>query len=741
MLAVWNDGKIGFAIGRLQLGPTLSGPPRMSDSGPGLDVLLTSCDREAIHIPDAIQPHGMLVVYDVAGGAIVAHAGDLGALETSTTQDLCEVLGESLDSVARRIPPAGPTSLGAVAFEGEVFDATAHRSGPYLIIEFERSASMITAAASLGLARDFAARLDTAQSFGEACEHAAEAVHALSGYERVMVYRFLPDGSGAVVAEARADGLSSLLNHRFPESDIPKQARALYARNHVRVIPNSAYVAAPLEWAPGHIPRQPLDMSDSHLRSVSPVHLQYLQNMGVAASASISIMVGGRLWGLIACHHNQARHLDFVEREMCRHVGQLIGTHIAGRERANAQAEIARLAQSREEALQILGPAFGSIEGSVTRHLADLGRAIPSDGVAVCLEGRIEAFGSVPPPAALQALLPVLVHADEREVFATHRLSALVPEAADHAAAASGALSVVIRSEPQFSITWFRAEQVETVNWAGNPHKSIDEETGALTPRKSFDLWSETVREQSREWSRAEIAAAARLRADVVELLDKQELRRLNGQLRQALNDREQLIAHKDLLMREVHHRVQNSLQLVNSMLYLQERASGNEEVRAQFELARQRLTAVAMVHRRLWRTDKLGDVRLDTFMAELVEELASIWDPRWREAITQDVVPATLSTDKSILLGLIVTELLTNAVKYAYAGAPGPILIEGLQAGDDRLCLIVADRGSGLASDKPRESFGSHLVQTLVGQLGGTLERADNDPGLRLILTFPLEG
>jgi two-component sensor histidine kinase len=123
-----------------------------------------------------------------------------------------------------------------------------------------------------------------------------------------------------------------------------------------------------------------------------------------------------------------------------------------------------------------------------------------------------------------------------------------------------------------------------------------------------------------------------------------------------------------------------------------------------------------------------------------LVDELASIWDPRWREAITHDVVPVTMSTDQSILLGLVVTELLTNAVKYAYAGGPGPVLIQATQGNDGRLRLVVADRGTGLASDEPRQSFGSHLVETLVGQLSGTVERADNDPGLRLILTFPLE-
>jgi two-component sensor histidine kinase len=217
-------------------------------------------------------------------------------------------------------------------------------------------------------------------------------------------------------------------------------------------------------------------------------------------------------------------------------------------------------------------------------------------------------------------------------------------------------------------------------------------------------------------------------------------MRRLNRQLRQAVGDKEKLIAHKDLLMREVHHRVQNSLQLVNSMLYLQERDSGSDEVRTQFELARQRLTAVAMVHRRLWRADKVGDVRLDTFMAELVEELSAVWDPRWRETIAQEVEPITLSTDKSVLVGLVVTELLTNAVKYAYAGQPGPLLIAGTLRSDGLLELIIADRGQGVAEESGRQSFGSRLVQTLVAQLGGTLDRADNAPGLRVVLTFPAE-
>jgi chemotaxis family two-component system sensor kinase Cph1 len=711
----------------------------MTDPHVELSALLTSCDREPIHVPEAIQPHGMLAVYDPAADAVVATAGDFSRLGAATADVLARLLGESWANLAARLP-AGPSSIGPVAIQGELFDVVAHRSGSYLVVEFEQSVSTMSAVATLSAAQSLAAQLETAQNLTEACKHAAEAVHTLSGYERVMVYRFLGDGSGAVVAEARDAEIPSLLHHRFPESDIPKQARALYARNHVRVIPDSAYAPAPLEWVAGHRSEQPLDMSDSHLRSVSPIHLRYLRNMGVAASASISIMVAGKLWGLIACHHHAPRVLDYVEREMCKHVGQLIGANIAARERSAEQLEIARLAQSREEVLQILAPAIGSVEESVMRHVAELIRAVPSDGVVVCLDGRIEQAGSSPSPAALRGLIPVLLPHDEGEAFASHHLSADFPGAAEFAGAASGALSIVVRGDPHLSITWLRAEQLETVNWAGNPHKAIDEESGQLTPRKSFDLWHETVRQQSREWSSAEIDAAVRLRAELIEMIDKQDLRRLNRQLRRALKDQEKLSSHKDLLMREVHHRVQNSLQLVNSMLYLQERDSGNDEVRAQFELARQRLTAVAMVHRRLWRSDKVGDVRLDTFMAELVEELTSIWDPLWRQAITQELAPITLTTDKSILLGLIVTELLTNAVKYAYGGGPGPILIEAARDQNGRMRLVIADRGSGVTATEPRQSFGSRLVQTLVQQLSGTLERSDNHPGLRVVLSFPID-
>jgi len=706
---------------------------------PDFDVLLTECDREPIHVPEAIQPHGAMVVIDPVAVLVVATAGKVTELSGSpcdTMFDIEQAIGLPVDRILARLPVSGPALVATVGPADRRVDVIGHRTGGLVVLEFERSTSQLSAASALGTAQSLSARLDAAQSIAEACQHAADAVFALTGYGRIMVYEFLPDDSGAVIAEAKVPALASLLHHRFPESDIPKQARALYARNPVRVIPKSDYVPAPLNWRQRDAANGPLDMSDCHLRSVSPVHLLYLRNMNVAASASISIMVAGQLWGLIACHHDAPRQLDFVERELAKHVGQLVGAQITARQRAAGQTEHALLGQAREEMLQVVMPGIGSVEESLLRHAGDVCRAMPADGVAVAYDDRITRAGSAPDLKDLRSLLPKLQSASGN-VFSSSNLAEHFPEAAAYASAASGALSLIVRRDPLLSITWFRAEEVQTIDWAGNPHKEPDAETGRLTPRESFEAWRETVHGQSRPWTSAEIAAAGRLGAALDDLIDQQDMRRLNRQLNRAVTDKEQLLAQKDLLMREVHHRVQNSLQLVNSMLYLQEREAKQDAVKTHFELARQRLTAVAMVHRRLWRTDKLGDVRLDTFMGELIDELGAVWDSRWRQHITLDVAPLTLSTDNSVLLGLIVTELLTNAVKYAYGGEPGPILIEASETRRRDICVRIADRGRGIELDNERQSFGSRLVQTLVAQLSGKIERRDNNPGLLVELTF----
>ncbi|RZM13206.1 MAG: phytochrome, partial [Sphingomonas sp.] len=248
-----------------------------STDGVGLD--LNACDRESIHIPGAIQPHGLLLVADATSLAVVAGAGDL---ETRLTpdwlgSDLSALLAQDIGAtlIANDTVAGGALAGLPVAGPAERFDVTLHRTADHVLVELEPvEAEPVTAAGMLGRLNAMAMTFERASNLQALCERAATAFRQLTGFDRVMVYRFLDDEAGRVMAEDKATGLGTFLNHHFPASDIPKQARALYVRNRTRTIPTIAYAPAVLRPA-GF---ETLDLSDVALRSVSPIHLRYLAN-------------------------------------------------------------------------------------------------------------------------------------------------------------------------------------------------------------------------------------------------------------------------------------------------------------------------------------------------------------------------------------------------------------------------------------------------------------------------------
>jgi two-component system, chemotaxis family, sensor kinase Cph1 len=288
-------------------------------------------------------------------------------------------------------------------------------------------------------------------------------------------------------------------------------------------------------------------------------------------------------------------------------------------------------------------------------------------------------------------------------------------------------------------LLWFRVEQIETVNWAGNPHKSdsLGEPGTSLTPRMSFDLWQETVRGRARRWALPEVDAALRLRVALLEVQQNRRMRELNRQLTKIVQDKDLLLQQNEFLIGEVNHRVQNSLQLVSSYLALQARISTNPELLAALEEARRRISAVSLVHRRLYRGDQLALVDAARYIEELCADTFAFMGRDWAQYLSLNLSPVMVSTDRAVTLGLLLTELLINANKYAYDGLAGPIEI-GLIEDRTLLHLVVADKGSGkVASSK---GFGTRIMEGLVAQLGGKLTYADNLPGLRTMVIIPIE-
>jgi chemotaxis family two-component system sensor kinase Cph1 len=703
---------------------------------------LTSCDHEPIHVPGSIQPHGMMLVAEQKG-LIVRHVA--GAIEQrlGITDWEGQTLNALIGELARKI--AELVQTGSVAgfmgqlqtVSGETIDVSAHLSGPHVIVELERaSEDRPDPALVLDGLSGAATEFEEAGSLKTLCDRAAIEFRRLSGFDRVMVYRFLDDDVGTVLAEDRRADMRSFLNHHFPASDIPRQARALYLRNLIRLIPDNSYEPAVLR--PNWTARVPLDMSNSSLRSVSPVHLQYLANMGVMASASVSIVKDGTLWGLIACHNEIPRSLTYSVRAACRSLAGSLSRQIKAKEEAEGYRQRIRLRSFEDDMVALLSRE-GSLDEALSRHLSELGRMMSSDGVAVLRGRELVTNGVCPSEQEIHDLSQWLRTRTIQPIFSTDHLSDLYPPALDFTKTGSGLLAVALSADEPWFLLWFRAEQIETVNWAGNPHKpgGLDEPGASLTPRTSFDLWQESVHGRARRWALPEIDAALRLRVALLEVQQNRRMRELNRQLTKIVQDKDLLLQQNEFLIGEVNHRVQNSLQLVSGYLALQARTSTNPELLAALEEARRRISAVSLVHRRLYRGDQLALVDAARYIEELCADTFAFMGQDWAQHLSLNLSPVMVSTDRAVTLGLLLTELLINANKYAYDGLAGPIKIELIE---DRtlLHLIVADKGSGKVTSS--KGFGTRIMEGLVAQLGGKLTYADNLPGLRTVVIIPIQ-
>jgi light-regulated signal transduction histidine kinase (bacteriophytochrome) len=713
---------------------------------------LSACDREPIHIPGSIQPHGFLLTLDPETLTILQAAGDTASVfgapaEGLSGRDVSACLGQEAAAAIRSssISSEEPLYLGSFsppADPARRLDLTTHKRDGVIVLELESSTpEPETAAQMLGTVNRIGVMLETAPDTVRLLDVACREVRRLTGFDRVMIYRFLSDGTGAVAAEERAGSVDPLLNHHYPASDIPKQARALYLQNLIRVIADAGYTPAPLVPHDNPATGKPLDMSDCSLRSVSPIHVQYLKNMNVAASMSVSLVVDGALWGLISCHHTSPKLVPYEMRQCCKHVGQILSQQLKAREDAEQHRQSHRLTAARDEFIGTMARAHSLGEGLLS-NVQDLKELVSADGVAVLIGDEVRQAGHGPSEGQTRKLAEWLLRSSPSEPFVTNRLSRCHGAAEAYAAEASGLLATIVSGEEPIVLLWFRAEHVETINWAGNPHKPVEPggAPGQLTPRNSFETWKETVRHQSRPWSLAEVEAARRVARAILDLRQRNALNDLNVQLRRTLAEKEVLIAQKDLLMQEVNHRVQNSLQLVNSMLHLQARQGSDPKVKAQLDEASRRILAVSAVHRRLWRSDHIQCIDFGIYLDELRMELLEAWGEAWADQINVQSSHVLVPTNHAVVLALVVTELLTNAVKYAYGGEPGPIDVTVRQDQQRALRIVVKDRGIGMQGDTTKNGLGMRLVHSLVSQLGGELEVKSQSPGTAFILTTPLE-
>lgn len=491
----------------------------MSNHGdePDSEALTADCASEPIHIPDAIQPHGSLVALDLSG-RVIAHSENLARVHPELDQIepgalmpdyLVDLIGSS--ATLRNLGEA-PDGIRVGRFErgGAAFTCVFHRLADSVILEFEPQTAGLAAdheatEQSHTIARALQRQMDPNKLLDDAVRH----IRSLTRFDRVMAYRFLPDWSGEVVAEARRPEIEPYLGLRYPASDIPEQARRLYELNPIRMIPDVNYEPARLRYL-ASTERPPIDLSHAHLRSVSPVHIQYLKNMGVGASFSISLIRDGRLWGLIACHHGKRLHLPYGKRSACLMLGDSLGLLVARAEQSREDATWRASLDAREKVIARVNEADDLVGGIVsgTPSLLDV---VASCGAAVTLRGRIATIGLVPSRGRIRKIAKALDGTSDGPLHVWPRLTDLAPGA--EGSPVAGLLATTFSDSESGHLMWFREEAIQTVRWAG-----ADEEGGKpdpLTPRASFQEYVTLHRGSAEPWTRGERDAARSLGDEV----------------------------------------------------------------------------------------------------------------------------------------------------------------------------------------------------------------------------------
>lgn len=478
-------------------------------------VNLTNCEQEPIHVPGSIQPHGFLVAIDkdFVIRYTSANVNDFASLEVEEIlQNPIELLiGNNqlaeflyyINHLQEKL-----TSPHIINIDNTQFQCVIHKSNDLLICEFEPVSEQIPRVSTVyDQAINFAKYMGQSMTLQQLCDNVATEIRALTGYDRVMVYRFDKEYNGEIFAESKSDDHEPFLGLHYPHTDIPIQARQLYIKNLLRLIVDINYTPVPI-FTKEHATNESLDLSHSTLRSVSPIHVEYLKNMGVGATLTISLIHEGKLWGLIACHHYSYKYLDHYTRIAAQLQGHFLTSQIQVREMAEEYIVAATINKSLETLLnQTFLPERASLNDLVNQpQILEICHAA---GVAVILNEVVYKAGKTPDDDTILKIATWAKKRTSKGVYSTSSLPKHFPEAEEWCSTASGILYYQLGVVHNETIIWFRPESLQTINWSGDPEKAIVKDINGLSPRKSFEKYQQIVKCQSYDWTKTELTAAS----------------------------------------------------------------------------------------------------------------------------------------------------------------------------------------------------------------------------------------
>lgn len=674
-----------------------------------MNIDLTNCDREPIHIPGKIQSHGFLIVIN-QDDLIVYHSDNIADFIPDITPNL---LGKYISTIEPIIGKNEPpnfihqlTTFGKTNgfdqtnpfntdIRGKAFHLIISATADFYLLEFEPAYSDSATDVQKMIGRSISEMLAD-KNLQNLLNNSAKQVKNVIGYDRVMIYRFAEDGHGEVIAEAKNADLPSWLGLHYPASDIPKQARELYKVNLTRLIANvHTTPAAILTVADNEVP---LDMTSSHLRAVSPIHIQYLKNMGVESSFSISLIYKGELWGLIACHNYSPRFIDYRSRESAKLIGQILSSALEFRQDEENQL-IQELFKSAVDQLSRLMLKDNNIDNALTAHNVTLLNAVDATGAALIFENNITKLGVTPTDQQITGLVNWLKTHITDNFYYTNQLPSEYSAAMLYRDIASGIMVTTLSREFGEYVIWFKPEQQATITWAGNPEKPVEVNADGIShisPRHSFEAWSQTVSGTSKKWTNEEIKSVVRLRSEITYAINQKAgaIRLLNEKLKQAYEE-------LDTFSFTISHDLKNPISTIKSFSQILLR---DKDMKPQSVKILERINKGAdkmnnminevLDYSRIGRSELvLSDIDPAPMIHDIVRDLLLIYDID-ESCIT--IGPTPKIQGDAVMLSQVFSNIISNAVKYSMMADLQNVSIAGTED-DTEVIYTITDNGLGI--------------------------------------------
>ncbi|MEJ7556662.1 MAG: ATP-binding protein [Pedobacter sp.] len=683
------------------------------------EVNLTNCDIEPIRTPGHIQSHGFMLVVDEFA-VIQSYSENISEFIPGLSTDLkgkslnhIEQLLSSIyqpDFISQLITPKKTKkdferiNPVPITIAGVAYYLIISISNDYYLLEFEPALSNFDLDVQSMMGRSIAEIL-TYAGIEELLDNSASQVRQIIGFDRVMIYRFANDGHGVVVAEARNENLESWLGLHYPASDIPKQARELYKANLTRLITDVESV--PVKIIQPEVGQANLDLSFAQLRAVSPIHIQYLKNMGVASSFSISLKYKDELWGLIACHNYTPRFIDYKSREYAKLIGQILSSALEFRQNEETMQMKDTFKINLERTIKQL-LENENIETALTSGPTTLLDIIESTGAVLVHDKKIYKLGKTPNDKQLLDLVLWTTRNVEEVIFKSDHFSAIYADALPYKDTASGIMIAVLSKELGDYLMWFREEQIQTVNWAGDPNKPVIVNANGLfdlSPRNSFEVWSETVSGIAKDWSVEEVEAVIKLKEEINYNLNHKAgaVRLMNERLKLAYEELESFsytISH-DLKNPLASIKVYAQL-LIRDQTILERGQQMLQRIADRADQMHLMINAV-LDYSRIGRTSmKLLPIATDKLIADVISDLETVYEHKNLQITVGDT--PELVGDPTMMFQVF-SNLISNAVKYSQQSDPALVHIEGKIIGQTT-CYTISDNGLGIKEDSLPKIF-----------------------------------